>query len=131
MRIPIVGVVGPCASGKSTLIQGLAQMGIPARHIAQEHSYVQTMWKRITNPDILIFLDASYEATIARRNLNWTVDEYLEQQRRLANARECCNFYLFTDSMTPVQVLEQVKSFLFQNEYPMKDRIFNAQLGEY
>jgi adenylate kinase family enzyme len=52
----LVGVVGPCGSGKSTLIAALEAQGYPCRHIAQEHSYVKDMWKRITNPDVLIFL---------------------------------------------------------------------------
>src|SRR5664279_3401851 len=80
---PLVGIVGVCASGKSTLISGLNERGIWTRHIAQEHSYVKNMWKRITNPDILIFLDASYDVTIERLQLNWTKAEWEEQQRRL------------------------------------------------
>jgi len=32
-------------------------------HIAQEHSYVPYMWKRITNPDLLIYLNASFEVS--------------------------------------------------------------------
>ena len=55
-----IGVVGPCGAGKSTLVNALAEHGYPARHIAQEHSYVPSMWKRMVNPDILIYLEASY-----------------------------------------------------------------------
>ena len=60
---PLIGVVGVCASGKSTLIKGLKERGFNARHIAQEHSYVKDMWKRITNPDLLVFLDDSRSRT--------------------------------------------------------------------
>jgi deoxyadenosine/deoxycytidine kinase len=116
---PLVGVVGPCGSGKSTLIAGLAPHGIRTRHIAQEHSYVPYMWLRITNPDFLIFLDASYPETIRRRRLNWTVEEYEEQHRRLAHARQHANFYLFTDPLTPLEVIQQVLDFLKNSGYPV------------
>jgi len=109
---PLIGIVGPCASGKTTLIANLKNFGINARHIAQEHSYVQTMWKQITNPDLLIFLDASYPETIKRRNLNWTVEEYQEQHRRLSHARQNADLYLLTDKMTPDDVLSNVIGFL-------------------
>lgn len=106
---PVIGVVGVCGSGKTTVVQGLAAHGITARPIAQEHSYVASMWKRITNPDILIFLDASYPETIRRRHLNWTEDEYQEQHRRLADARQHADLYIFTDPLTPEEVIDLVR----------------------
>jgi ABC-type Mn2+/Zn2+ transport system ATPase subunit len=54
----LVGIVGPCGAGKTTLTRNLTAAGISARAIAQEHSYVPYMWQKITNPDILIFLAA-------------------------------------------------------------------------
>ncbi len=60
----LIGVVGPCGAGKSSLVAGLKAEGFLVRHIAQEHSYVPDMWKRLSNPDILIYLDVSYENTI-------------------------------------------------------------------
>ena len=108
----LIGIVGPCASGKTTLIANLKIFGITARHIAQEHSYVLTMWKQITDPDLLIFLDASYPDTIKRRNLNWTLEEYQEQQRRLYHARQNADFYLLTDELTPEDVLSKILEFL-------------------
>lgn len=104
----LVGLVGPCGSGKTTLTGLLSSMGIHARPIAQEHSFVPSMWKKITNPDFLIFLDASYQATKARRLLNWNENEYLEQHRRLQNARENADLYIFTDPLTPEDVLEVI-----------------------
>jgi guanylate kinase len=107
-----IGIVGPCTSGKSTLIQNLEKVNIKARHIAQEHSYVQDMWKRMTNPDILIFLDVSYTTSILRRNLNWTPEEYQEEQRRLAHARKNATLYLFTDPLNQQEVLDAVIYFI-------------------
>jgi hypothetical protein len=110
-----VGIVGPCTAGKSTLIGNLyGSPGIELRHIAQEHSYVQTMWQRISHPDWLIFLDVSYPASLERKNLDWTPAEYQEQQRRLAHAREHADFYISTDGLTSLQVAEKVRNFLVQ-----------------
>lgn len=110
----IVGVVGPCGSGKSTLISTMRQALVPYRiyHIAQEHSYVMTMWQRLVHPDILIFLDASFEVTIQRKNLDWTQEDYQEQHRRLSNARENANLYIQTDHLTSQEVMQQVIQFL-------------------
>jgi guanylate kinase len=108
----LVGIVGPCASGKSTLISGLQLEGIALRHIAQEHSYVQDMWKRLTKPDILIFLDASYLVTMQRRNLNWTEEEYAEQHRRLAHARANADCYIQTDLLSSREFQIKVTDFL-------------------
>lgn len=108
----LIGVVGPCGSGKSTLIAGLEEHGYRCRHIAQEHSYVQYMWKKIANPDILIFLQCSFENSTSRRNLNWLPADYEEQQRRLAHARENADIYIDTDTLTVDEVLAMALSHL-------------------
>ncbi len=109
-----VGLVGPCTAGKSTLTKMLHAAGIDARHIAQEHSYVPYMWQRITNPDVLVFLDVSFPVSQLRRKMNWTLQDYQEQHHRLRHAREHANLYIMTDSLTPQQVFDQVMLFLSQ-----------------
>ena len=109
---PLIGVVGVCASGKSTLIKGMEARGFRMRHIAQEHSYVKDMWKRITNPDVLIFLDATYSLTVQRRQLDWTEADWAEQQRRLSHAREHADLYINTDDLSIERVLEIVVAFV-------------------
>ncbi len=111
-RPNLIGVVGPCAAGKTTLVSSLIARGFPARHIAQEHSYVADMWQRLTHPEILVFLDASYPITLKRRRLNWTIEEYNEQQYRLRHARQHANLYLFTDALSVQQVLDEVLKYL-------------------
>lgn len=108
----LIGVVGPCGSGKSTLIRGLEGYGYACRHIAQEHSYVQAMWQKITHPDILIFLDASFPVSTARRKLNWQREDYEEQLRRLSHARQHASLLIDTDNLTPEQVLQTALNFL-------------------
>jgi deoxyadenosine/deoxycytidine kinase len=108
----VIGVVGPCTAGKSTLIQRLLQEGLVIHPIAQEHSYVQDMWRKITNPDILIYLDVSYAESLRRRNLNWTEAEFSEQFHRLKNARLKAHYYLLTDGLTPEDVAHNILGFL-------------------
>lgn len=107
-----IGIVGPCGSGKSTLIQRLEAHGYACRHIAQEHSYVKDMWKRISNPDVLIFLEASFSVSTARRKLNWNESDHAEQLRRLAHARQHADLIVDTDSLTPNEVAVRVLAFL-------------------
>ena len=109
---PLIGVVGPCGSGKSTLIRGLEQSGYSCRHIAQEHSYVQAMWQKIAKPDILIFLNASFATSTRRRNLNWQKGDHDEQLRRLQHAREHANLLIETDALSPGEVFQQALEYL-------------------
>jgi len=111
----IIGVVGPCAAGKTTLIAGLRSAGYSGKHIAQEHSYVQDMWLRLTDPDVLIYLDVSYEITLIRRKLNWTEKEYLKQVDRIRHARTHADLYIDTDSLSIDQVLADALSYLRNN----------------
>jgi thymidylate kinase len=111
----VIGVVGPCAAGKTTLIQGLKRLGYLGKHIAQEHSYVPNMWQRITNPDILIYLDVSYRLTLQRRKLDWTIAEYQEEIFRLRHARENAHLYVNTDDLSPEEVLRVVAGFVASN----------------
>ncbi len=109
---PLIGVVGPCSSGKSTLVEGLKKRGVNIRQIAQEHSYVKNMWRRLTNPDILIFLQVSYPVAQIRRKLNWGPSEFETQQYRLRDARENTDFYIDTDQLSPDEILSKVIAYI-------------------
>lgn len=113
----LIGVVGPCGSGKSTLVAGLENHGYRCRHIAQEHSYVKYMWQHITNPDVLIFLQCSYENSTIRRKLNWLPADYEEQQRRLSHALEHAHVVIDTNFLSPDEVLTRALTYLEEN-YP-------------
>ena len=108
----VIGVVGPCGSGKSTLIAELETRGYFCRHIAQEHSYVPTMWQKIAKPDVLIYLAASFPVSTARRQLNWEKKAHDEQLHRLAHARAHASLLVDTDELTPDQVLQKVLDYL-------------------
>lgn len=109
---PLIGIVGPCSAGKSTLIAGLKNHGLLARHIAQEHSYTPDMWQRLADPKYLIYLDVSYPVSMKRRPLDMTVAEFDEQMHRLEHARQHANYYLHTDDISPQEVLERVLAFI-------------------
>jgi cytidylate kinase len=109
---PLIGIVGPCGSGKTTLLTNLEQHGYTCRHIAQEHSYVQSMWQVIAKPDILIYLNASFPVSTARRKLSWQKQDHDEQLRRLDHARTHAQLVIDTDELTPEQVLQKALDYL-------------------
>jgi hypothetical protein len=113
---PRIALVGPCGAGKSTLGDRLRALGYDCREPAQEHSYVQDMWWRWAQPDVLIFLDATAETIARRQHRDDWFDGFLkEERRRLQHARSYCHLYLSTDDLTPEQVLERVLAFLAGN----------------
>ena len=113
---PVIAVVGPCASGKSTLVAALRERDYTARHVAQEHSYVPDMWQRITAPDVLVYLDVSYEVAHRRRPGAWGPEVLEIEGERLRHARAHCDLYIDTDPLTPQAVLKRVLGFL-QDEW--------------
>ena len=107
-----IAVVGPCASGKSTLTAALRAAGYVVRMPAQEHSYVPDMWRRLVDPDVLIYLDISYEALLERRPY-FGEREYLEREKaRLAHAREHADLVVDTSELAAEAVAARVAAFL-------------------
>ncbi len=108
----VVGIVGPCSAGKSTLARGLTGLGFSVKAIGQEHSYVPHMWQVIGRPALLIFLDVTYAVAQRRRWLDWQPADLDEQQHRLRHARAHCDLYLNTDPLALTDVRDQVAAFL-------------------
>ena len=107
-----IAIVGPCASGKTTLAKRLRALGYDVHEPAQEHSGVPDMWQRITRPDVLIYLDAGLETIARRRRIDWGQNYLDELNRRLRHARRHADLYLPTDGLTPEQVFLRVRQFL-------------------
>lgn len=101
----LIGVVGPCSAGKSTLVHRLKAAGYAAKEIAQEHSGVPDMWQRLSHPDVLIYLDVDPAMGVERQGLR-TIPCWWQEMReaRLWHARQHCDIYIDTTDMTPSAV---------------------------
>ncbi len=113
---PQIAVVGPCASGKSTLVSALRAAGYDAREVAQEHSYVATLWRRVRHPDLLFYLDVSAGVAAQRRNSAISGTWWRELRLRLRHARQHADLWVNTDDLSPEEVLERALSLL--EDYP-------------
>lgn len=102
-----IAVVGVCASGKSTLVRGLRELGYDAYAVAQEHSSVPYLWSR-REPAFVVCLDAEYETVRRRRSVTFGPERLTEQRRRLQHAREHCDFFLATDPYSIEEVRARV-----------------------
>ena len=109
-----IAIVGPCSSGKSTLRKSLLAAGYrTVKNPTQEHSYVKDMWQKITNPDILIYLDVDYPTTLIRRpHIDLGPERVETQNERLVHAREHADFYLDTSPLTPEEISQKALEFL-------------------
>lgn len=102
-----IAVVGVCASGKSTLVRGLRELGYDAYAVAQEHSGVPYLWSRRA-PSFLVVLDATYDTVRQRRPVSYGPERLAQQRQRLRHAREHCDFFLATDDYTIEEVRAHV-----------------------
>lgn len=109
----LIGIVGPCSSGKSELGQALRAMGYRVKEIMQEHCAAPAMWQRITNPDVLIYLDVDMDVAARREGLStpspWWPDE---RNVRLAHARAHCDLYIDTSALTSDEVAARALRYL-------------------
>ncbi len=102
---PRVVVVGPCASGKTTLVRNLQAMGVDARVSGQEHSAIRNLWQRL-EPDVLIALDLDLETLRERRGSTWPAGLYGIQHARLEGAFDSANALIDTSQTPEAEVLE-------------------------
>ncbi len=114
---PLIGIVGPCSSGKSELARRLRAAGWQVKEIRQEHSGVPTMWRRLARPDLLIYLDVSVEVAMAREGLDRPPPWWREEREfRLRDAREHCDIELDTSTLTPDEVFKAVERLLKERQ---------------
>jgi hypothetical protein len=103
---PRIAVIGHCAAGKSTLVNGLRNAGIDAHASAQEHSVVPHLWKHL-HPDLLIFLDVDLDTVQQRRGGSWPATIFSVQERRLAPARTVADLEIQTSLVDADETLKQ------------------------
>ena len=107
-----ISVVGPCASGKSTVVRALRMHGYDAYATSQEHSAISRLWKQ-RNPALLIALQADLESVrLRRRNPRWSRAVWLEQQARLADAFAHADYVADTSHRSANEVVSDVLEFL-------------------
>ncbi|HEX7101988.1 MAG TPA: AAA family ATPase [Nitrolancea sp.] len=90
-----VAVVGPCSSGKSTIVDRLREHGFDAYAVSQEHSIIRRLWDH-QQPDSLVYLHIDYETVQRRRGAAWPRWIYDAQIERLHDAREHATIVLDT-----------------------------------
>ncbi len=113
MTTDLIKIVGVSAAGKSTLVDGLRRLGYDARPVAQEHSQVPDMWRRIRPPDWLIFLEADLGSQGTRRpDVIWSERVRRTELARLAHARGHADLLIDTSPLTPEKVLRRAVTFL-------------------
>lgn len=100
-----VVVVGPCASGKSTLALGLRQRGYDAYVCGQEHSAVPSLWQH-SRPDVVISLTVDISAIRDRRGANWPGWLYQLQKGRLAGAAAAADITIDTTQLDADGLIE-------------------------
>lgn len=104
----LIGVVGNCAAGKTTLVRGLVKLGYRAINIPQEHSVSPRFWRRL-KVNYLVMLSCTLASAKQRRtDIAWGQDRLDAQATKLADAQANCQLNLPTDHLDIHQVLEIV-----------------------
>ena len=125
-----IGLVGVCGAGKTTLTNGLKPYYNNVRQIAQEHSFVPDMWQRMANPDVLIFLKASYPVTLQRKSFQWSEKEYQQQIYRLRHAFSHADIHINTDNISPKELLIIVLEYLSEfDSLPQNKKTYPSRRG--
>jgi chloramphenicol 3-O-phosphotransferase len=71
------------------------------------------MWQRLTEPDLLIYLDVDYpNSRIRSPHIDGGPERLAEQHVRLAHALSHCDLYIDTSDLTPTQVAAKTREFL-------------------
>jgi hypothetical protein len=113
----LVVVVGPCASGKTTLATGLQRLGYDAIVCGQEHSDIPTLWRH-PGPGFVVALQVDLPALRRRRDDSWPEWLYLVQQRRLRAAAAAAALRVDTSTLDPDSVLRHVAAHLARAVQP-------------
>lgn len=108
-------VVGPCASGKTTLVAALRRLGYPATVCGQEHSEIPTLWQH-SAPDLVVALDVDLATLRRRRGEEWPEWLFLVQRRRLHAATTAAALRIDTSALDEAEVVRRVVAALARQE---------------
>lgn len=104
-------VVGPCASGKTTLTHHLRELGFDAKVCGQEHSAIQNLWKQL-QPDVLIALNIDLGTLRKRRHSSWPERLYWVQHQRLRSAFGAADLSIDSSATSTERVVETVLTWI-------------------
>lgn len=104
-------VVGPCASGKTTLVRALRERGFDAHVSGQEHSEIAALWRR-SEPDVLVALEVDIDAVRQRRGGAWPEWLHDLQVRRLSAAAAAADLTIDTSGLDARAMIDEVVAFL-------------------
>ena len=107
-------VVGPCASGKSTLTNHLRALGFDAHVCGQEHSAIRQLWARL-RPDLLIALDFDLRTLRRRRHPSWSEHLYRVQHARLESAFSSADLSIDSSTVSAESAVEQVLAWIAEH----------------
>ncbi len=102
-----IAVVGPCSSGKSTIVERLRERGFDAYAVSQEHSIISRLWDH-RSPDRLVYLHVDYEIVQQRRGPNWPRWIYDAQIERLRDASDHATIVLDTGKFGVDETVERI-----------------------
>jgi hypothetical protein len=108
---PRIVVVGPCASGKSSLVDALRARGYDAHVSAQEHSAIASLWQH-TRPDIVIALEVDISAVHTRRGDDWPEWLHDVQVQRLQSASVAADLTIDTTDLDQDGVIDRAVAYL-------------------
>ncbi len=106
-----VTVVGPCASGKTTLVERLKEAGYDAWVTSQEHSVIPELWNHQA-PDALIALKTDLETIRQRRGAGWSHSIFDAQMERLRNAFTAAGLIVDTTLCSEEETASRALSYL-------------------
>lgn len=104
-------VVGPCGSGKTTLVDHLRAQGYDARVVAQEHSVIRDLWRN-RQPDVVVALDLDLATLRQRRSPTWSADIFEKQHERLREAFAAADIAIDTGQHEEDEVVSMVTGWL-------------------
>lgn len=106
-----VVVIGPCASGKTSLVTSLQRLGYDAHASGQEHSEISELWRHL-DPDMLVGLHIDLDTLRRRRSATWSGRLYERQLLRLASGYEHADLLIDCDYIDQETVIQQVVAWL-------------------
>lgn len=107
-----VVIIGPCASGKTSLTRRLQKRGFDARACGQEHSEIRELWRHM-QPDVLIGLRIDLDTLRERRSSGtWSGTIYARQQARLASGYANADLVIDCDAVDQDDVEQSVLVWL-------------------